>query len=296
MSLDNTSLADLADAPLDALVIGAGTGGASAAVQLAARGQRVLLVEAKSFPRDKVCGGCLNQRAWNALNQIVPRGATSPITSRIVSAGAVPIDVMRLNCLGQEAKWATPTMQAVSRRTLDELLVKAATESGASFCSETSAKVINDDAVDFRRVQLTSPSGQTREVKARNVIAADGLGQSSLSDLPELANHIESGSRIGLGAIIDDRSEFYGPRVLMMAVGREGYVGLARVEHGKLNVAAAINSAAMKAQGPMAAVASILQCCRLPVPESLAVAKWTGTLPLTRTSRYGSRAAFVQNR
>ena len=285
MNDKRTSLTGLVDIEWDVVVIGAGTGGASAAVQLAARGQRVLMIEAKSFPRDKVCGGCLNQRAWQGLSQIVPRGATNSMTARITAAGAVPIDRMRLNCWGQEAQWTTPTMQAISRRTLDTLLVEAAIESGATFCSETSAKVIDDDAIHFRRVQLTHVSGQACEVKARNVIAADGLGQTSLSEIPSLANRVEGGSRIGLGSIVNDASEHYAPRVLVMAVGREGYVGLARVEHNQLNVAAAIDKNAMKEHGPMALVASILQSCRLPVPDSLSDAKWTGTLPLTRTSR-----------
>lgn len=285
MNACNRSLTEFEKEAWDVAIIGAGTAGASAAVQLAAQGRRVLLIEAKAFPRDKVCGGCLNQRAWNGLKKIMPRGSQSSMVSRIESAGAVPVDRMLLNCLGREARWSTPTMQAISRRTLDSLLVDAAVESGADFCVETTAKVINDDATDYRCLRLMNSQGQSAVVKARAAIVADGLGHSALSEFPHMASQVATGSRLGLGAIIDDDNPVYAKRELTMAVGRTGYVGLTRVEHDKLNVAAAVDARALKSAGPLAAVESILRSCRLPSPHGLQDAKWTGTLPLTRTSR-----------
>jgi menaquinone-9 beta-reductase len=279
------NVSDLVHEIWDVAVVGAGTAGAAAAVQLAASGKRVLLIEAKAFPRDKVCGGCLNQRAWNGLMQITPRGNQSSMTARIEAAGAVPVERMLLNCLGREAKWTTPTMHAISRRTLDLLLVAAAIESGASFCTETIAKVIDDEATDYRSVRLMNASGQACVVKARAAIVADGLGHSALSEFSNMSSQVESGSRLGLGAIIEDQSQAYAHRELTMAVGRSGYVGLTRVEFGKLNIAAAVDASALKSNGPQIAVETILKSCRLPIPESLKDVKWTGTLPLTRTSR-----------
>lgn len=269
----------------DVAVVGAGTAGASAAVQLATNGQRVLMIEAKAFPRDKVCGGCLNQRAWSGLKQIIPRGSQSSMASRIEAAGAVPVDRMLLNCLGREAKWTMPTMRAISRRTLDLLLVDAAVESGAVFCSETTAKVIDDDATEYRILRILNSSGQTSVVRARAVIVADGLGHSALSEFPNMSSQVEAGSRLGLGAIVEDQSGAYANHELTMAVGRSGYVGLARIEHGRLNIAAAVDGNALKLTGPLAAVETILHSCCLPLPEGLKDVKWTGTLPLTRTSR-----------
>ena len=43
----------------DAVVIGAGPAGSVAASLLARTGRRTLLVERATFPRTKVCGGCL---------------------------------------------------------------------------------------------------------------------------------------------------------------------------------------------------------------------------------------------
>src|ERR1700733_11058975 len=44
----------------DVAVIGAGPTGALAARQLALRGLRTLLLDRSSFPREKVCGGCIS--------------------------------------------------------------------------------------------------------------------------------------------------------------------------------------------------------------------------------------------
>ena len=54
----------------DALVIGAGPAGSVTARELARRGRRVLLVDRATFPRSKVCGGCLNGAAIRTLERL----------------------------------------------------------------------------------------------------------------------------------------------------------------------------------------------------------------------------------
>src|SRR3974390_482996 len=54
----------------DAIVIGAGPAGAVAGRQSALAGGRLLLVDAKAFPRAKVCGACLNSRALDLLCEL----------------------------------------------------------------------------------------------------------------------------------------------------------------------------------------------------------------------------------
>ena len=90
---------------------------------------------------------------------------------------------------------------------------------------------------------------------------------------------------IGLGTIVTDESQSYAAHELTMSVGQCGYVGLTRVEHAELNVAAAVDAWAMKQFGPAKTIAMILGNCQLPMLDSLRNAKWTGTLPLTRQSR-----------
>jgi menaquinone-9 beta-reductase len=54
----------------DALVIGGGPAGSSAATWLSAAGWKVVLVESKSFPRQKVCGECLPAGAFCLLDEL----------------------------------------------------------------------------------------------------------------------------------------------------------------------------------------------------------------------------------
>ena len=54
----------------DALVIGAGPAGASAAIRLASFGWRVTLLEQTLFPRQKVCGECLGPASLELLDEL----------------------------------------------------------------------------------------------------------------------------------------------------------------------------------------------------------------------------------
>jgi len=54
----------------DALVVGAGPAGASAAYWLAVAGHSVLVVDKKRFPREKTCGDGLTPRAVRQLDDM----------------------------------------------------------------------------------------------------------------------------------------------------------------------------------------------------------------------------------
>ncbi len=71
-----------------------------------------------------------------------------------------------------------------------------------------------------------------------------------------------------------------------MAVGKDGYVGMAPVEKGMINIAAAIDSVALqRSESIPALLASILHQCRLPVPEGWYEVDWHATPALTRQRR-----------
>ena len=54
----------------DAIIVGAGPGGATAAAFLAEQGHRVLLLDKSTFPRDKVCGDAISGKSVDVLRRL----------------------------------------------------------------------------------------------------------------------------------------------------------------------------------------------------------------------------------
>jgi 2-polyprenyl-6-methoxyphenol hydroxylase-like FAD-dependent oxidoreductase len=70
-----------------------------------------------------------------------------------------------------------------------------------------------------------------------------------------------------------------------MAVGKVGYVGLARCEQGRLSLASAVDPKALAAaQSPHALIQQILAESGIPSPHFSTHPRWLGTRPLTQCS------------
>jgi flavin-dependent dehydrogenase len=262
--------------PWDAIVIGAGPAGALAARELAARGARVLLVEQRRFPREKVCGACLNGRALAVLR-------SAGLGSLVARAGGVVLREFQLRFRGREARLDLPIGAALSRDCLDAELVASATHAGAQFLPETQAEVgkVGDGT---RRVQIQR-RGETRELVARVILVAAGIGHHCLPSGSSARTHIAPGSPIGAGCVVSQAPSFYQSGTIFMAVGQEGYVGLVRLEDGRLNIAAALQPGFLRRQGtPAGAAAAILAESGFPPIDVLSSARWRGTAPLTRSA------------
>ena len=282
----------------DVVVIGAGPAGAAASIELAQFGQRVLLIERKSMPRFKVCGCCLNQRSVDLINRF-------GILERVMDAGAVPLQRFHWVSRRRAADVALPGGVAVSRETLDSLLVDRAAELGVKFVSETSAAL--GSLVDSgRKVQLKG-GGKTRDVTARMVVVAAGLTARAIGDEVESLS-VAEGSYLGVGRMTHDVSAAYEPGVIYMASGEFGYVGVTRVEGGRLNIAAAMSPQILRDMGPDTACRNLLRDSGLPdvgLPgdKKWDIGGWSGTAPLTwrrakpssdRTLFIGDAAGYVE--
>ena len=228
----------------DAIVIGAGPAGALAARQAALSGLRTLLIEAKQFPREKVCGGYLNNRALEALR--TSRVFQPPL--KFVAADVSEIEVV---CGRQRARFALPPGQIICRSTFDAQLLDAAAEAGVSILSGIQAVV--EPVVDgtCRRVSL-SHNHERGTVSARAVVCADGLARSSVRQLPEFGADTASASRVGIGAVVTASAEAFSRGRIVMVVSRDAYVGIAPVDGHRINIAAAIVPSALAHATPSA--------------------------------------------
>lgn len=282
-SVGNTSLA-AAGRAWDALVVGSGPAGAAAAIALAQKGRSVLLVDKAAFPRDKVCGCCLNRSALDSLQrlglEIVSTFAQAPRLAELLLAAG-----------GRQARVALPGGVAVSRATLDTALARHAARAGVAVLTQVRASLtpLTGTKPEYREVQLVDAQGAAAAARARVVIAADGLGGRLLDAEQGCAATVIEGSRIGVGAIVPadqvvtDPPGFYGPGRVYMACGPGGYVGQVVLEDGRLDIAAALDPEAARTAGGPGPLASAILCrAGLPVPTDLAALHWRGTPRLTR--------------
>lgn len=263
----------------DAVVVGAGPAGAMSAHELACRGLSVLLVDRASFPRWKVCGCCLNTHALAILRA----AGLGDLTGRW---GAVPLQSIRLAVAGRTASVALSGGVSLSRETFDAALVLAAIQSGAAFLPATQASLPHDarsnTPASSRWVELRH--GQTSErVAARVVLAADGLG-GKLAARGGVAETVTAPrARIGMGVVAGAAPSFYTSGVIFMACGRWGYLGLVRLEDGRLDLAAAFDPGWIRAcGGPGTAAVELLAEVGWPEVTDLADLNWRGTAALTR--------------
>ncbi|MCA9039816.1 MAG: NAD(P)/FAD-dependent oxidoreductase [Planctomycetaceae bacterium] len=261
----------------DVVVVGAGPAGTLAARELSRSGLKTLLVDRKSFPRTKICGACLNQRTLSVLREV-------NLESLVQQADPIPIKNLLVNTSRQSVSLNLPGGIVLSRTRLDEMLLRAAIESGTEFLARVTATL--DDLTDCqerRRVILKTNDAPEVVVTGRLVVLADGLSNSALQNYPLAKSRSAPESRVGIGGLLVDPPQDFETGRIYMAVSQAGYVGLVLLEDGNLNIAAALNTGDLKQHdSPAALIQQILNKARFPELNQLNEVKWTGTVPLTR--------------
>ncbi|MBK7841023.1 MAG: FAD-dependent monooxygenase [Candidatus Obscuribacter sp.] len=287
----------------DIVIIGAGPAGAFAANLLSGADRRVLLIDKATFPRQKVCGCCINAAAISLLK-------AHGLGEIIDTLGGIPLKSLELHEGSGRVNVALPGGISLSRSSLDTALVSASIIKGVTFLPGVLAQVeaqveapvmlqvespseapaeslIKDPSSNaanhaLRSITLLS-DGTKLTITSRVILVADGLSGRALELLPQFDCIAEPQSRFGCGTIIDDAPDFYQPGYIYMACTDNGYAGLVRLEDGRVDVAAAMDLNYSRAQGGASrAVMQILKDSHLPVPPSLAQVQWGGTEPLTR--------------
>lgn len=157
----------------DALVVGAGPAGSTAAIWLARAGWRVALVERQAFPRRKVCGECLSagnlsllealgvgsvldRRAGPALRQVTLLQARRTVTADLPAAAA------------PGHAWG----RAIDRETLDLALLDQARAAGAQVFQPWTVRALQGAPGDWHCT--ISQAGAEQRLHATAVIDAHG--------------------------------------------------------------------------------------------------------------------------
>ena len=251
----------------DAVVIGAGPAGAVAARELARGGTSVLLVDKATFPRPKVCGCCLNGAALAALES-VGLGHVSR------QCGAVPLTAVRIAAGRRSAEPKLPAGVALSREQFDVALIDEAVKAGATFRTGVTWRAGGVSPL-LNGNEWKEETGGLDPPLARITIRATGLAGNP--------GRPARGSRLGAGVVVERAPDFFAPGTIYMATGRGGYVGLVRLEDGRLDIAAAFDAAFVRGSGKLGQAAkAILAGTGWPAIPDLEALPWKGTPPLTR--------------
>lgn len=139
----------------DVIIAGAGPAGTSAAIHIAMNGGRVLLVEAKKFPRPKLCGEFISPECFEHFQRL-------GVKDQMFSAGGAEVTrTVFYARRGQNVEVPTDWFSSggsalgLSRAEMDHKLIERARSAGVTVCEETQAS------------GLTQESGMVNGLKAR---------------------------------------------------------------------------------------------------------------------------------
>ena len=158
----------------DVIVVGARCAGSPAAMLLARRGYRVLLVDKAAFPSDTMSthfvqtGGVARLDRWGLLDQVKASNCP-PIPRLLLDFGGTvfPVPVPPDDGF---------TESYCPRRTvLDTILVKAAVDAGAELREHVSVQELLFDGDQVIGIRARTHGGDTFSEQARIVIGADGM-------------------------------------------------------------------------------------------------------------------------
>jgi geranylgeranyl reductase family protein len=189
----------------DAVVVGAGPAGSIAALNLARRGARVLLLERQPLGREKPCGGGLTPRAWKGLEVAFGDLVMSRLDStELHHAGRLTVRVS----LGDRPVWM------VRRRDFDERIVSEAMRAGAELHDRESVASVEPDA---RGVTVRSSKGTYRGGALLLATGAEGSLHAALGLLPP-----RGVMAVGLELEAPARADHLDPRRLIFDFGTPG--------------------------------------------------------------------------
>ena len=220
----------------DVAIVGSGPAGASCAAFCARAGLRTLLLEREKFPREKVCGDCLNPACWSVLERLgvaerlrtLPHGRLSRVEFIAIGGRVVSVD------LPPEAEIA------VKRSLFDEMLMRRAAAAGADVRENRTVQAITQPASSGRSWAVST---SCESFHALVLVAADGRN-STIARLLGLLPKIER-ERVALQTHVPVPIGF-GERVVLQFLPH-GYSGQAPVNDQELNLCLVGKPAAMPA-------------------------------------------------
>lgn len=224
----------------DAIVVGAGPGGSSAALKLARGGANVLLLDKFDFPRDKPCGDFIGRQAFKLTQKL---GISPTIFADYQPLTGIKMITPSMRNLNMPGSRPGANSRVIPRTVFDNSLVELALEAGAHFKRAQAQDLVLQDG------QATGVKDKLGNIYlAPLVIGADGWSSVVARNMGLHLN--EKGSTgVAVRAYfegvknLDDKVAFHFPKTILpgygwlFPVGRNGCanvgLGLIAEEYGK---------------------------------------------------------------
>jgi flavin-dependent dehydrogenase len=229
----------------DAIIVGAGPAGSTAAILLAAAKWSVALIEKQPFPRRKVCGACISATNLPVLDAL-------GIGAEFAQRAGPQLREVALYCGDRAVQAPLPALpdarhpwgRALGRETFDLLLLERARELGVSLWQPWTVRAIHGRGGAYRCAIEARPAFQLTELRAPVVIMANGSWEADPGATRSAARKP--------GDLFAFQANFSGaqlaPGVLPVISFAGGYGGLVIAENGQLTLAGCIRRDVLKAR------------------------------------------------
>jgi flavin-dependent dehydrogenase len=213
----------LFDDNFDVIIAGAGPAGSSAAIHLARRGLRVLLVEQKKFPRPKLCGEFISPECRQHFEKLGVADAMSGAGPSTIS------ETVFYSASGHHvsvpSRWfGGPAALGLSRAVMDDVLLRRAQNCGVSVLEGVSISepIITQSSV--AGVKLKS-NGSDHEYRAP--VTIDATGRARI--LTRKLTHQRSKPKL-IAFKVHLRNTRVAPNACEIYFYPDGYGGLSTIE------------------------------------------------------------------
>lgn len=253
----------------DAIIVGGGPAGSSAAIHLAARGARVLLAERERFPRAKLCGEFISPECLGHFERLgVIKGMESAGGSQVSETVFYAPSGRALSVPSEWFGGARTDALGLSRAEMDAQLLERARAVGVCVLEDSALAGVVVEGGRVRGVSLHAEGQHAREYRAAFTVDATGRGRAvarraerELKDASEAAKDEsvavgnETGARerlVAFKAHLEGARGAQGACEIYFYPG--GYGGLSPVEGGASNLCFFARARDVRARGGDAAL------------------------------------------